>query len=380
MTAPVEFSFPTRIIFGPGASARLSDVLRSRSKSRPLIITDQGVAKLPFLLRIVSEVSKAGLTLDVFSGVSGNPVASQVMKGVVAYRAHNADALVLIGGGAAIDVGKAVALMVEHLGQLFDYEDGKPDARPVDKDIPFMVAIPTTSGTGSEVGRSSVISDDVTRIKRIIFSPRLLPPAVLADPELTLDLPGPLTAATGMDALSHCIEAFLSKGFHPMCDGIALEGARLVSKNLITCYRQPRNIEARGNMMMASTMGAVAFQKGLGVVHSCAHALSAVCDMHHGLANALMMIPCMQFNADAVSERMTRLALTVDAEASPKGFISWLKALLRGLDMPKGLRQASVSESHLDALVETAFQDVCHSCNPRPVTRADFANLFQMAL
>ncbi len=377
---PVNFSFPTQIQFGPGVRARLGDVLKTRGKARPLVLTDQGVAGLPFFKSIVADLDKAGLATLVFSGVVGNPVKSQVTAGVAAFKTHNADSLVVIGGGAALDVGKAVALMAHHPGDLFDYEDDKPDGLPVDREIPFIVAMPTTSGTGSEVGRSAVISDDATHVKKIVFSPRLLAPVVLADPELTLGLPAGMTAATGMDALSHCVEAFLSKGFHPMCDGIALEGVRLVSQSLVACVKEPNDIEARTNMMMASMMGAVAFQKGLGVTHSLAHSLSAVCDLHHGLANAIMLPAAMRFNKSAVADRMARLAATVGAGTTADAFVDWLVALNAEIGTPKTLGAVGVQRGHLKALVDIAVEDVCHGCNEKPVTREDFESLFAEAL
>ncbi len=371
----VRFNFPTRIVFGPGARKQLVGVLREQGKTRPLFVTDRALAGLEFFQALVADVNCAGMDTTVFSEVGGNPVVSQVMAGAALCKAHKADSLIAIGGGAALDVGKAVALMAEHPGELFDYEDDKPDGRPVDQPIPFIVAMPTTSGTGSEVGRSSVISDDTTHVKRIIFSPRLLAPVVLADPELTLGLSPAVTAATGVDALSHCVEAFLSKGFHPMCDGIALEGIRLVSESLLTCYKEPGNLEARCKMMAASSMGAVAFQKGLGVVHSCAHALSAVCDMHHGLANAIMLPACMRFNTEAVPERLARMAQIIGAGSEANDFMVWLEDLLKKLDIPAGLAAAGVRPEHSARLVEVACKDVCHSCNPRSVSKADFEAL-----
>lgn len=375
-----QFNFPTRIVFGPGARARLVSILKEQGKSRPLFVTDTGLANADFFVALTEETKQANLATAVFSGVAGNPTESQVMAGVAVCRGHKADALVAVGGGAALDVGKAIALMAEHPGVLFDYEDGKPDGRPVDQPIPYIVAMPTTSGTGSEVGRSTVISDDATHVKRIVFSPRLLAPVVLADPELTLGLPPHLTAATGVDALSHCVEAFLSKGFHPMCDGIALEGIHLVAESLLACYRTPGDLEARGKMMAASMMGAVAFQKGLGVVHSCAHALSAVCGMHHGLANALMLPACMRFNAEAVADRMARMAAVTNGGSTAEDFLDWLDGLLRGLGIPNGLAAAGVKPEHCAALVDIAVADVCHSCNTRAVSRADFEALFKAAM
>ena len=292
------FSFPTRIHFGPGARLRIGDDLHAQGLKRPLVVTDRGLAALPVFAEVLASLSP--LDAAPFSGVAGNPVASQVSAGVEAFRAHRADAIVGIGGGAALDVAKAVALMAVHPGHLFEYEDGLPDARPVDRPLPYWVAVPTTAGTGSEVGRSAVISDDLTKVKKIIFAPPLLARAVFADPEVTLGLPKAVTAATGMDALTHCIEAYLAKAYHPICDGIALEGLRLGAGALPRCVETPGDLEARGSMMMSSMMGAIAFQKGLGVVHSCAHALSTVADLHHGFANGLIIESALRFNLPAV--------------------------------------------------------------------------------
>ena len=376
----VTYNYPTRIVFGPGARQEVVGALRDAGKTRPLFLTDTGVAALEFFTSYVEEVSQAGFVTAVYTGVAGNPVVSQVTGGVEAFRAHNADSLILMGGGAALDVGKAVALMAHHPGHIFDYEDDKPGALPVDKEIPFIIALPTTSGTGSEVGRSSVISDDTTHVKRIIFSPRLLPPLVLADPELTVGLPASVTAATGVDALSHCVEAFLAKGRHPMADGIALEGMHLIARSLVRCVKAPTDIQARGDMTLAAMMGAVAFQKGLGVVHSCAHALSAVCDLHHGLANALTLVPCLRFNEDTVDPQYVRMAQAVGTDATAQGFIGWVEKLLIDLHIPKGLGAVGVKEEHVPALVDIAIKDVCHGCNVKPVSREDFEKLFRAAL
>ncbi|HEY0706291.1 MAG TPA: iron-containing alcohol dehydrogenase, partial [Polyangia bacterium] len=226
-----QYNFPTRIQFGPGASALVPEALKEAGKSRPLIVTDKGLAPLPPVVDNAALCKKAGLAVEVFSGIWGNPVKSQVTAGVEAFRAHKADAIVAIGGGAAIDVAKAIAVMINHPGDLFDYEDEKPGARPIDREIPYYVAIPTTAGTGSEVGRSTVVSDDETHVKKIIFSPALLAKRVFVDPNLTMALPPGVTAATGMDALTHLVEAYLAKGFQPLCDGIALEGMRILARS-----------------------------------------------------------------------------------------------------------------------------------------------------
>ncbi len=384
MTDIVRYSFPTAVRFGAGARHMLPAVLSEAAVRRPLFVTDRGVAELPWFAELVASVAGDHATAT-FSGVWGNPVVSQVDAGAVAARTHDADAIVAVGGGAALDVAKAIALMQRHPGHLFDYEDGKPDARPVDQPLPYLVALPTTAGTGSEVGRSAVVSDDATHAKKIIFDPRLLARVVLADPELTLGLPAALTAATGVDALTHLVEAFLARGHHPMCDGIALEGVRLVAEHLEDAVRfaaeggdPAAHLAARTGMLDASMMGAVAFQKGLGVNHSCAHALSTVCDTHHGRANALMLPTCMRFNLSAVPERFERLAATVGAADGP-GFIAWIEALLERVGLAVSLDAEGVPRAALDRLVIVALADGCHPSNPRPVSAQDLRALFTEA-
>jgi alcohol dehydrogenase class IV len=381
--ATFNFNFPTPIKFGAGAVKLAPDALKQRGLKRPLIVTDKGLANLPMITGLSGSLASGGLIPAVYAGVFGNPTERQVKDGVAAYHEHGADCLVVIGGGAPLDVGKAIALMVNHPGQLFDYEDGKPDARPVDQPIPFMIAIPTTAGTGSEVGRSSVVGDDKTHAKKIIFDPKLLPPLVLADPELTYGLPPAVTAATGFDALTHCVEAYLAKGFHPICDGIALEGVRQVARHLPKAVQSGRDLEARSGMLVASMMGAIAFQKGLGVTHSCAHALSTIYDTHHGLANALMIEACMEFNLEAVPERMARLGQAAgvkatDDHALAAGFLKWLASLRKEVGIPAGLKAAGVKDTA--KLLDVAVADPCHPSNPRPVTRADFEKLYARAM
>ena len=371
------FSFPTRIHFGPGARLRIAEDLRAQGRKRPLVVTDRGLAALPVFAEVLTSLSS--LEAMPFSGVGGNPVASQVSAGVQAFRAHDADSIVGIGGGAALDVAKAVALMARHPGELFEYEDGLADARPVDRPVPYWVAVPTTAGTGSEVGRSAVISDDRTKVKKVIFAPQLLARAVFADPEVTLGLPKPVTAATGMDALTHCIEAYLAKAYHPICDGIALEGLRLGARALPRCVETPGDVEARGSMMMSSMMGAIAFQKGLGVVHSCAHALSAVADLHHGLANGLMIEPALRFNLQAVPDRFRILAQTVGVDGDGEAFLRWLAELKQRVGIPRGPAEAGVRPADVGRLTELAFADTCHLNNPRPCTPEDFRRLWDEA-
>lgn len=376
-----KFSFPTLIHFGGGVRHQAGPWLAGRGLKRPLLVTDRGLAGLPMTAELASSLAQAGLQAAVFAGIGGNPVKSQVTEGVRAFRDHQADCLVGFGGGAALDVCKAMALMVKHPGDLFDYEDDKPGALPMrEADIPTWIALPTTAGTGSEVGRSAVISDEATHVKKIIFGPCLLAKAVFTDPELTLNLPPKLTAATGFDALTHCLEAYLARGFHPICDGVALEGLKICGENLARAVSNPGDLVARSGMSMASMMGAIAFQKGLGVTHSCAHALSALKDLHHGLANALMIDQAMAFNVPASPERFRHMATTLGLSGGIEGFIPWLRDLKEATGIPQNLAKLGVLSGDIPRLAELAFQDSCHQSNPRPVTREDLEEIFTRAL
>jgi alcohol dehydrogenase class IV len=382
-----RFAFPTTIHFGPGSRKLVAEHLRVQGLARPLIVTDRGIEPLPLLQKF--RAGMKGLDVAVYAQIWGNPTASQVENGVAAYRAHGADSIIGLGGGAALDVAKAIALMAVHPGEVLEYAWDHPNVRPIAHELPHFVALPTTAGTGSEVGRSSVISDAATHVKKIIFSPRLLAKAVFADPELTLDLPPHLTAATGMDALTHNVESYLSPAYHPLCDGIALEGVRIAARALRVAVHKPRDLQARSDMLMSSMMGAVAFQKDLGAVHSCAHALSTVADLHHGLANGIMIDHVMRFNAPLAAAKMAELAHVVgvakpSSEASAQAFIDWLAALKRDLAIPATLSAYAadrpVTREDIPALVEVAINDICHQTNPRPCTREDFARLFAVAM
>ena len=385
-----RFAFPTTIHFGAGARRLVADHLKAAGIRRPLVVTDRGIAALPLLPAFVADLP--GLEVGVYSDISGNPVRRQVMDGAAAYRAHRADAVVGLGGGAALDVAKAIALMAVHPGDILEYAWDHPQVRPIEQPLPWFVALPTTAGTGSEVGRSSVISDDVTHVKKIVFSPALLAKAVYADPELTLDLPPAITAATGMDALTHNVESYLSPAYHPLCDGIALEGVRIAARALPRAVADGRDLGARSDMLMSSLMGAIAFQKDLGAVHSCAHALSTVADLHHGLANAVMIDHVMRFNLPAATAKMAELAHVAgvpggdagSAEARALAFVGWLTALKAQLAIPAQLSGLAstrkVTRADVPRLVEVATADICHQTNPRKCTAADFEALFAAAL
>ena len=385
-----QFAFPTTIHFGAGARKLVAAHLKAQGISRPLVVTDRGIAPLPLLGEFVGLLH--GLDPAVFSEIWGNPVKSQVNQGVALYKAHRADAVIGLGGGAALDVAKAIALMANNHGDILEYAWDHPHVRAIDREIPYFIALPTTAGTGSEVGRSAVVSDDATHIKKIIFSPLLLAKCVFADPELTFDLPPAITAATGMDALTHNVESYLSPAYHPMCDGIALEGVRIAAHALPIAFRDGRNLQARSDMLMCSMMGAVAFQKDLGAVHSCAHALSTVADLHHGLANGIMIDHVMRFNLSAATAKMAELARVAgvagaSAMAEPAAataFIAWLTQMKADLGIPATLgalaAKRPVTRADISALVEVAIHDTCHQTNPRKCTREDFERIFTQAL
>lgn len=374
------FSFPTQIHFGPGARVRVSELLDQWGMERPLIVTDRQVAQLAIFSDLDERLRVAGLEVGVFADLDSNPTRAQVAEGSLALRTHHADAIVALGGGAALDVAKAIALMAHHPGELFDYCYGEEGARPVDQRIPLLIAVPTTAGTGSEVGRSAVIAEDVSHLKRLVFSPRLMPTAAVVDPELTLELPRHVTAATGMCALAHNVEAYLATGYNPLCDGIALEGVRLVARALARAVETPDDLSARGDMMSAALMGAAAFQKGLGISRSMAQALSAVCDLHHGLGVAILLPHALAFNAPVVEGRLGRLADATGVGGGASGFISWVQELGARVGIPERLGQVGVSERHLPPLARAAAADVCYALNPRPVTEGDFQRLFSEAL
>lgn len=373
-----NFSFPTAIKFGAGARKLVAAHLIEAGIRRPLIVTDKALGALPLLAEFESHL--AGLDVAIFSGVFGNPTCSQVMDGAAAYKAHNADCVIGFGGGAAMDVAKVVGVAAMHDGDILEYVWDHPQVKPITHALPYFVALPTTSGTGSEVGRSSVVSENDTHLKRVVFSSKILAKIVFADPELTLGLPPHITAATGMDALTHNIESYLSPAYHPLCDGIALEGTRIAAAALLKAYKEPGNLPARSDMMMASMMGAIAFQKDLGAVHSCAHALGAVCDLHHGLANALMIDTVLTWNYTAVPAKFDELAHVCGVAGGGKDFVAWLQQLKQSLGITGSLATHGVTPQQIPRLVEIATLDICHQTNPRPCTAQDFEALFKAAL
>lgn len=377
------YSFPTNIYIGAGSRQLLRSKLQELGIHKPLLVTDENLVQMKWFVGLTKELA-GHEPCFIFSAISGNPTENQVLEGVDQYVATGADGIVAVGGGAPLDVAKAIALLVHHPAPLRQYADGDPDALPISEPVPPIIALPTTAGTGSEVGRSAVISDDKSKVKGIYFSPKLLPSIVLADPELLLSLPPHLTAATGIDALTHLIEAFLAPGDHPLCDGIALEGIRLVARSLLPSIQYasdregptPKHLQARRDMLNASMMGAIAFQKGLGVCHSCAHSLSTVADLHHGLANALMLLPCMEWNHQRLPNAFDRMAQA----AGVIDFLHWIHSLLDQCGLPRSLAEVGISEGQVPTLSQVAFEDPCHATNPCPVTLSDIELLFTTAL
>ncbi|HKW96370.1 MAG TPA: iron-containing alcohol dehydrogenase [Bryobacteraceae bacterium] len=365
------FSFPTTILFGAGAAGRLPEELTKRGVRRPLLVTDSGLTRTP----VFERVRKLAPEAVVFSKVDPNPTEQNVLDGHAAYREAGCDGMIALGGGSPLDAAKAIRLLATHPAPLAQYDDLIDGGSRISSNLPPYIAIATTAGTGSEVGRSAVITIKATNRKTVIFSPYLIPSIALADPELTFDMPPHITAGTGMDAVTHNVEAYLAKGYHPMCDAIALAGAKLVWDNLPRVMANPHDLEARSNMLMAAMMGAVAFQKGLGAVHSLAHPLSTECGMHHGTTNAILLPVVIEYNLSAVPERIAQVAALFGGGNAAEH----VRELNRKIGIKPRLRDWGVAESILPALADKAVQDGCHQLNPRPCTREDLLELYRQA-
>ena len=376
----VQYNFPTIIRFGPGSVMELGAYLSKNGLSRPLIVTDSTVAQLYFFGEIVKDLQSRNISVETFNDIHKNPVKSDVYKGTEVFDEEERDSIIGIGGGAALDVARAITLRIYHREDLFKYDDLKGGDIFVTNDVPHFITIPTTAGTGSEVGRSAIISDDETHQKKILFSPKLLARIVFADPLLTMELPPFVTAATGMDALTHNMEAFLVNMFHPMCDGIALQAISLIQTSLVKAVNQP-DLESRSNMLIASLMGAVAFQKGLGVVHSLAHPLSSLLDTHHGLANAINIPYGMEFNIEGFESKFKQIAKALNLpQQSGEAVVQYLFELNEKINIPRKLSSIGVKQEHIETLSDLALADFAHPNNPKPVSRDDFKKLYLKAL
>lgn len=370
------WSFPTRIVFGVGTVKTTGDEARAAGITRALVVTDPGVRDAGLCEPVEGALRAAGVAVAVYSGVQGNPTESDIEEGARAYAEHGADGVVAVGGGSALDAGKLIVLRSCTQRSFEELDDARGGERWVPENVPPTVAIPTTAGTGSEVGRSGVLTVRSTGRKTVVFSPRLLPRAAILDPELTRGLPRHITAATGFDALTHCIEAYLARGDHPMADAIALGGIDLVAKNLERAVEDGNDLNARGAMMKAAMMGAVAFQKGLGACHSLAHPLGSEHDVHHGLANALCLPAVLRFNQPVCPDRLRDVAVLLGGKDAATEV-----ELLRGrLGLPRGLRNVDVGPAQLPHLADLAFEDACHASNPRSCSRDDLLALYEASL
>jgi 4-hydroxybutyrate dehydrogenase len=374
----VTWSFPTTVVFGNGSIGTLGDHVKRIGATRALVVCDPGVVKAGIAERVRKVLEGAGIPAMVFDRVDPNPIEPNVTDGVAAFRSHGADVIVSVGGGSPLDVGKLVALKVTHDKPLAEYDDATGGDRFITSNVPPIINVPTTAGTGSEVGRSGVVTLKATGRKTVIFSPFLMAKAAILDPELTVSMPARVTAATGFDALTHCIEAYLSLGDHPMADGIALAGIELCAKHLPRAVEAGADLVARGAMMKAAMMGAVAFQKGLGVCHSLAHPLSSEKNLHHGLANALCLPAVCDFNNAAVPDRIERVRRTVDLNAT--SLSNALRALREKIGLPSGLAAEGVTKADIPKLADKAMEDACKALNPRPVTRDDVVKLYELSL
>lgn len=371
-----NWNYPTRVWFGPGRLSEIARACRLAGIRRPLVVTDSGLASMPQLAEMMQRLREAGLETALFSGVRPNPTSGDVSEGVAVLTAGRHDGVIAFGGGSALDAGKTMAFMVAQTRPVWDFEDiGDYWTRASEAGILPVIAIPTTAGTGSEVGRATVITDDETHVKKIIFHPRMLPQVAICDPLLTIGLPPHLTAATGMDALSHCIEAYCAPGYHPMADAIALEGARLVQLSLETAAHTGTDVAARANMMAAAAMGATAFQKGLGAVHSLSHPIGSLHGVHHGLINGVLMPYVLAANAPAIGGKMERLAAHLGL-ASGKGgdatraVVAWLVDLRAKLAIPHTIRDLDIPADGFPRIAALAVKDPTAATNPVPLTDA----------
>ena len=376
-----NWNYPTSIRFGAGRIAELPDTCRELGMERPLLVTDEGLAALDIVKDAVASCTAAGLGCGLYSRVCGNPTGDNVNGGVEAHKAGGHDGVIAFGGGSALDAGKAIAFMANQTRPLWDFEDvGDNWTHAILDGLCPVIAVPTTSGTGSEVGRASVITDTETHVKKIIFHPRFLPEIALSDPALTVGLPAHITAAVGMDALSHSLEAFFAPFYHPMARGIAVEGCRLVKEWLPVAVKEGANIEARSQMMVASQAGATAFQRGLGGMHALAHSLGAVYNAHHGLLNAVLMPYVMKANANAIADDAAYLANCLGLDASLDGLIDWILVLREEVGIPHTLAGMDLNDNEKVRIGAMAAVDPSAGGNPIQCSPEQYAEIFRCAV
>ncbi|GAA6150211.1 iron-containing alcohol dehydrogenase [Pseudooceanicola nitratireducens] len=382
MTPKANWSYPTAIRFGAGRIAELPEACKAAGISRPLLVTDKGLAPLPITAQTLDILEAAGLGRAMFSEVDPNPTEQNLSAGIEVFRAGGHDGVIAFGGGSGLDLGKMVAFMAGQTRPVWDFEDVGDWWTRADADAIYPnICVPTTAGTGSEVGRASVLTNSDTHEKKIIFHPKVLPSVVIADPELTVGMPKPITAGTGMDAFAHCLEAFCSPHYHPMSQGIALEGMRLVKDNLPRAYVEGTDLEARAHMMSAAMMGATAFQKGLGAIHALSHPIGAIYHTHHGTTNAVVMCQVLDFNRSAIEDRIEMAARYLGIDGGFDGFRAYVADLIAALGIPSNLTGLGIENPDVDAILKGALSDPSTGGNPiamtaentRPLIEACFA-------
>lgn len=376
-----NWNFPTTIRFGAGRAKEVGTVCQRLNIAKPLLVTDKVLASLPLVLDLIKSLENSDLDCQLFSDIKPNPTGTNVANGVAYYKSQGCDGVICVGGGSALDAGKSIALMSGQTQDLFAFEDkGDNWTRVNESGVAPLIALPTTSGTGSEVGRAAVIIDESCATKKIIFHPKMMPELVICDPELTRGLPAHITAATGIDALVHNLEAFCAPGFHPLADGIAVEGIRLIAQYIERAYQNGDDMQARAYLMVASSMGATAFQKGLGGVHALAHPLGALFDKHHGLLNAIILPYVLKFNQQSIETKMTYLATCLGLESpSFDTMFNFIVDLLLRLEIPKSLNDIGIDEKEAERIGLLAFEDSCTQTNPCDIAASDYENIFLKA-
>ena len=378
----INWNYPTSVWVGENRIKDLSQACKNLKISRPLFVTDKDLINLDMTKNIILDLKKNFITLVIFSNFSGNPIGENVEEGVLEFKKNKCDGVIAFGGGSGLDVGKAIAFMSGQSRPIWDFEDiGDYWKRADEKNIAPIIAVPTTAGTGSETGRASAIINKKTGVKKIIFHPKFLPSIVILDPVLTVDLSPRLTAATGMDALAHNLEAFCAPGFHPMADGIALEGMRLVKNSLLTAVKDGKNINARLEMLTAASMGSTAFQKGLGAIHSLSHPVNAQFNLHHGLSNAIFMPYVLTFNKKEISEKIVSVCDYLNLKKKFDSFVNWIIELRRDIKIPHKLSDVlEIDKVNLDKLSQMALEDPSTAGNPKKLTKDDMKIMYEHSL
>ena len=378
----INWNYPTTVWVGENRINELSEACKNLNVTKPLFVTDKDLVNLPFIKNIISDNLKKFNELEVFSNFTGNPIGENVEEGVVEFKKKNCDGIIAIGGGSALDVGKAIGFMSAQTRPIWDFEDiGENWKRATTENIPPIIAIPTTAGTGSETGRASAIINKKTGIKKIIFHPKILPSVVILDPLLTLDLSPRLTAATGMDALAHNLEAFCAPNFHPMADGIALEGIKLIKDSLLIAFEDGKNIDARQKLLSASSMGSTAFQKGLGAIHSLSHPINSQFNVHHGLSNAIFMPYVLTFNKSSIEKKIVSICDYLDLKKNFESFLEWILDLRSNLNIPNKLSDImDCTKINLDQLSQMALEDPSTSGNPKKVNKDDLKKMYEYSI